>query len=140
MEAAVHESRLERLRRLAMCATVLAMLACGGDDGGKQGEDEPEGEPCASPGQSMTGCVCSQEQPPGSRRCTSGGVWSPCTCPPPRPDSACVQGDRIQCVSTCPGESEPRVVMCLQGNTFDCSCDSGPPPDAGRPPASDGGP
>jgi hypothetical protein len=116
---------------LALCAG----MACGDDDGDPPAE-EPQGEPCAAVGIAQTGCICSDDRPPGSRHCVEGLVWSECGCPP-ADDRDCRPGQNVRC-GVCPGEAEGRILECTPEGTYDCRCpepDAGtPPPDAGTPP------
>jgi len=110
------------LRAVVLASALFAGIGCGGDDGeGPSDPEPPEGDPCAAPGMTMTGCECSEEQPPGSRVCLESKVWSVCSCPSPRD---CNPGQRVRC-ALCDGDTERRVVDCEPDGTYDCSCDNG---------------
>ncbi|MGD8860225.1 MAG: hypothetical protein PVI30_09435 [Myxococcales bacterium] len=122
-------------------ALALALAACGDDGGGAPNDAmTPAGETCLQAGFTMTGCPCDAGRP-GRRTCQDDLVWGPCVCPPPISERACVEGQRVLC-DPCPGDAEKWETRCLQGGTFDCSCDGpgdgdGDDMDAGA--ATDGG-
>ena len=125
-EPSADSKRFARAQRWDFVFWCLACaLACGDD----KKDTEAKGEPCQMVGQAQTGCACSSTQPPGVRSCTMELIWGPCSCPPPNVADQCKPGDTVLC-SVCPGESVGRPTKCLQGNTYDCTCD-GPPPNGG---------
>lgn len=117
---------------LLACACALA-VSCG-DDSTEDDAAEDAGATC-TPGRTETGCMCSDDRPPGSRHCGGSGVWEACVCPPPQSAERCTPGQEVLCFR-CPGESERRRTTCLDSGTYDCSCrgDGGQPrdEDAGR--------
>jgi hypothetical protein len=100
-------------------AAGMALAACGGGDDAGPAD---AGEPCNTVGQTQTNCVCSHEQPPGTRKCRDDFTWSKCECRPPVTPECEKPGDTVQC-APCPGETVGHETPCLQGNTFDCGCD-----------------
>jgi hypothetical protein len=112
-------STQRRFWLFAIALGCAGLLACGSDDDDKEAD---AGEECAQAGQNQTNCICSPEQPPGSRRCRDDFTWSKCSCPPPVQPECVKPGASVMC-PPCPGETVGHKTMCLQGNTFDCGCD-----------------
>ena len=106
---------------------------CGDDEGGADA-----GAECVQSGYTETGCMCDGDRV-GSRTCTEDRVWTPCSCPAPRPKPGeCqIEGQPVQC-DRCPGETGGRETECSADLTFDCTC-GGEPADGGPPDTDDAG-
>jgi hypothetical protein len=103
---------------LGMFGAVFAFTsACGADD--DDVDAGPEGERCASPGYTETGCLCGNGAV-GRRTCGANSIWKECSCPPV--NEQCAEGRDVQC-NPCPGETTGRITKCLQAGTFDCACE-----------------
>jgi hypothetical protein len=109
--------------RIALILSALCWAAaCGGSKNDGDDDAGPQPDKCLQPGSTMTGCICSSDQAPGSRNCLKSFIWSQCKCPDKPPPGDCqFEGQDVVC-DLCPGETEHRMTKCLQGGTFDCSC------------------
>ena len=109
--------------RIALVLSALWwMAACGGSKGDDDEDAGSQSEKCLQAGSTQTGCMCSSEQRPGSRKCQKNLTWSACKCPEKLEPNGCeFEGQDVLC-NPCPGEDKGRMTKCLQGGTFDCSC------------------
>lgn len=110
------------MRSALLVLGTLLTLACG-DDGTDAGAGADAGKPkdsCPQFGFTETGCSCDNGGV-GSRFCGEDELWEPCECPEPLEPGTCRVGQMIQC-QPCTGENMGRITECLDGGTFDCSC------------------
>jgi hypothetical protein len=109
--------------RIALALSALMWsAACGGSKGDDDEDAGSQAEKCPQAGITQTGCVCSSEQPSGSRNCQKDLTWSACKCPGKTGPTDCqFEGQDVLC-NPCPGETKGRMTKCLQGGTFDCTC------------------
>jgi hypothetical protein len=118
-----------RYRRLHAALLVLVWLGACGDDGTADSDSGPDAAVVCTKGRTETGCMCSPEQPAGSRHCGDDERWEACVCPPPGTNLRCSPGQEVLCFM-CPGERERRKTACLESGTYVCDCPGERPGDA----------